>query len=78
MHVDLWDHAGGRSRVMAVIRLTDGQLKIEEKEPVPPGIREDLEALWRMKGGKGERAFLRAVTLEYSGSYTRGIFVRDN
>lgn len=68
MHVELWSNTGGRSRVIAIIR-ADG---VEEREPVPPRIRADVEK--QRQRVKGDEAFLRSLPVEFSGTYYRASF----
>lgn len=63
MYVEFWTNTKGKMRVIAVIR-ADGQ--IEEKEPLPPRIREDIEDQRRRVPGK---RFLESLPAEFSGSY---------
>ena len=71
MHVELWSNTGGKSRVIALIR-ADG---VEEKEPVPPRIRKDIEV--QRQHHQDDDAFLRALPVEFSGTYFRATLITD-
>lgn len=72
MHIDLWTITGGRNRLMAVIRVENGVVKIEEKEPVPPLILQDIDD-HRRRSGNDDARFLRMLEAELTGSYYRAI-----
>jgi hypothetical protein len=75
MHTEIWDHTGGKSRVMAIVRVDDGKLSIEEKEPMPSSYHKMIEMTQaRMHS---ERAFLRQLEVEFSGSYVTATFKKD-
>ena len=76
MRVDLWAFTGKKNRIMAVIRAEGGQVQIEEKEPVPPALRQDIEAQRRRIPGNDEQ-FLKSLELELSGSYYRAQYFMD-
>jgi len=71
MHVELWSNTGGKSRVIAIIR-ADG---VEEKEPVPPRIRADVEKARARESG--DEAFLKSLPVEFSGTYYRATLIKD-
>jgi hypothetical protein len=75
MHVDLWANTKGQTRVMAVIRAAGGQVQVEEKEPVPPRIRQDIEK--QRQRLPGDEAFLKSLPVEFSGTYYRAQFVKE-
>jgi hypothetical protein len=57
--------------VIALIR-ADG---VEEKEPVPPRIRKDIEV--QRQHHQDDDAFLRALPVEFSGTYFRATLITD-
>ena len=67
MHVELWTSTKGKPRVIAIIRASGGQMQIEEKEPVPKPVREDLEG--DRKRLSDDEKFLRYVATMYQGAY---------
>lgn len=47
MHLELWDSVPNTERVVAEIRVVNGQMQVKERESLPPAIRKDLDFLWR-------------------------------
>jgi len=76
MHVDLWSHTGKKSRVIAVIRSEEGKVSIEEKERMPASYRNEIMKTRERVTGDDE-AFLRQLTVEFSGSYIKAHFLAD-
>lgn len=75
MYVELWANSGGKSRIMALIRVVDGGVQVEEKEPVPPRIRKDIEK--HRQYTKSDDEFLRTLPTEFSGTYYRATLIKD-
>lgn len=70
MHVELWAHTGGKSRVIAIIRANG----VEEKETVPPRIRADIDK--QRARVQGDEAFLKSLPVEFSGTYYRASLIK--
>jgi aerobic-type carbon monoxide dehydrogenase small subunit (CoxS/CutS family) len=75
MYVNLWSVVGGTNRIIAEIRASGGEVQIEEKEPMAPRIRESVE--WLRKKVPDDDAFLKAMTVEFNGSYFKAELIKD-
>lgn len=75
MFVELWERTKGKTRVTGVIRVTDGELQIEEKEPLSPPIKGTIEAV--RKRFPQDDEFLRALPMEFKGSYVWAKLIQD-
>lgn len=72
MHVNLLDYTSERKKVLAVVRVIDGQLSIEGD--LPPRMKDTLAFEHAM--ATSDDQFLRKLPGVFSGSYTRAELVR--
>jgi hypothetical protein len=71
MHVELYSYASGKQQLMAMIQ---GDGTIAAIVPLSPDIRANIED--QKARTPGDAAFLRALTLEFSGTYVRAKLIR--
>ena len=64
MHAEVWDSIPDTERVVAEIRVVNGQVDVKEREPLSPRLKKDIDFMWRHST---PATFFRTLKLEFRG-----------